>query len=400
MKKLGLLLLLFPSLICLSQNIEIGTGIYSYQGDFRKDKSIKHGTTSFGGYSIYLGKTFKNNFEIRLGIEKFKLGQNEVEPISNKNFQANILEYSLGLNYHLNNGWIINKESKLSPYVGFKINYMTYQTYEDKLDESGNEYFYWNNGDVKDKEESYNNIFTAKELQRDYVYETKTNNKGSVFTYGLNLGVDLKAGNKITVGVVYYYGFISNDKVDNIEGSGNDNYIYTGINLKYYFRKKSIISIKNKDYEGVDYSSIEKGDEDKDGVIDWNDKEALTHQNSEVDKNGVAIDTDGDFVPDWKDQELNSPDSAIVDTSGRELTEEQLYINHLLYMGEVFPVEEFFLKHFDLIPEHYRDIMAELIIVSKKESYFETAPEEVKNYIRKAKFISTDGEKIEVIIKD
>ena len=59
-------------------------------------------------------------------------------------------------------------------------------------------------------------------------------------------------------------------------------------------------------------------DTDGDGVADYIDQERLSVC-TEVDENGVALDSDGDNVPDCKDSEPDSPEGAQVDVTGKQI---------------------------------------------------------------------------------
>jgi outer membrane protein OmpA-like peptidoglycan-associated protein len=59
-------------------------------------------------------------------------------------------------------------------------------------------------------------------------------------------------------------------------------------------------------------------DTDGDGVADYVDQERLSVC-TEVDENGVALDSDGDKVPNCKDSEPNSPAGVQVDVAGKQI---------------------------------------------------------------------------------
>ncbi len=57
-------------------------------------------------------------------------------------------------------------------------------------------------------------------------------------------------------------------------------------------------------------------DQDRDGVLDGNDKCPFTPEGVTVDKDGCPLDSDGDGVPDYLDKCPGTPLGAVVDTDG------------------------------------------------------------------------------------
>jgi OOP family OmpA-OmpF porin len=57
-------------------------------------------------------------------------------------------------------------------------------------------------------------------------------------------------------------------------------------------------------------------DQDRDGVLDGNDKCPFTPEGVTVDSNGCALDSDGDGVPDYLDKCPGTPLGSVVDTDG------------------------------------------------------------------------------------
>ncbi|PCI96048.1 MAG: hypothetical protein COB15_11415 [Flavobacteriales bacterium] len=391
-KTLTLLILILSINISYSQYISINSGMYSYNGDLKKSDKIKSGTNWQFGYGASIGKTFKNGIAIEIGFNKYALAQNEVKVDSNLNFKTSILEFSGNFLYHLDNDIFINKTSRISPYLGFGVGFINYETNYDLKDNAGEEYHYWKDGSIRNQEEEYENIFTSEKIRRDYDYETSANNSAGSIVIPLIIGAELKTGNKISFGIALKYFLASTDLLDNYKIGGNDSYLNIGASLKYNIKAKSMNKLKNMDYKGMKFSEIDKMDQDKDGVIDTKDLCQSTKPGEKVDDNGCPFDLDKDYVYDYKDKEPNTLDSAAVTVEGITISDEHFQIMQMLYDGQIFPVEDFFYENFPYIPVLLRNEMAEQIEVDREEKRFVNSSEELKNVVKTITVIGTSGE--------
>lgn len=397
MKKIITIILLSLSLNSFCQNIGFNYGMYSYFGDLEKSKNIKAGTNWQSGFGISIGKTFENGLELNVNLNKHHLSQNEVKIDSNLNFKSSVIEISGSVIYRLDNDIIINKSSKISPYIGLGLGSINYSTNYDYLDKNGNNYHYWTDGSIRNQEENYDNVFTSEKIRRDYVYETESGNEGRTIVFPIIIGVDLKISPKLSFGILSKYYISNTDLLDNYEKGGNDSYYYIGTSLKYYINKKRYSS-KNENikFRGVDFGKIDKMDQDNDGVIDTKDLCQGTKKGIDVDEYGCPFDLDKDFVYDYKDKELNTLDSSAVTVEGITITDEHFQIMYMLYHGQIYPVEDFFYENFPYIPVLLRREMAESVTIDTKEQRFKTSEEELKQLVKEIKIIGTNGEEIKI----
>lgn len=373
LKYITLLISVLISGLVYSQNISLNTGMYHYKGDLQPTIKVNSVSNWLWGYGLSIGKQFNNGIELNVGFDLFKVGLNEVKLDSNKNFRSDIKSISGSFIYHLN----LRKATKLTPYVGLGFGTILFSGSSDLKDKNGETYFYWSDGSIRNEVESYENTFTSKKLKRDYNFETKTT-EGNALLVKAILGVDFKTGNKTAFGINTAYNYTMTDELDNISSGGKDAYIYAGVSFKYFFDKKTSLQEKNKPYKEVDFNEIRYGDVDKDKVKDWTDEEQNTPNNAKVKGNGKAVDSDNDGVPDYADLEPNTPDTAFADANGITLTDEQFYIFYLLYIQDIYPVSEFYVKNFHKIPAKYRDEIGRMALIETHKGEFKTNEEAIK----------------------
>lgn len=370
-----------------SQNISLNTGMYNYKGDLESTTKVNSVSNWLWGYGLSIGKQFNNGLELNIGFDLFKVGLNEVKLDSNKNFRSDVKSISGSVLYHLN----MRKSTKLTPYVGIGFGTFLFSSASDLTDKNGETYYYWSDGFIRNENESYETTFTSKKLKRDYDFETKTT-EGNSLLVKVIVGVDLKTGNKTAFGINAAYNYTTTDELDNIASGGKDAYIYTGISFKYFFDKKTSLHEKNKPYIGVDYNEIRYGDVDQDKVKDWTDVEQNTPKNAKVKGNGKAVDSDKDGVSDFSDLEPNTPDTAFADANGITITDEQFYIYYLLFISDIYPVSEFYVKNFHKIPAKYRDEIGKMALIETQKREFKTDNEAIKKELNTLR-IKMDNEK-------
>jgi hypothetical protein len=216
----------------------------------------------------------------------------------------------------------------------------------DLLDENGNEYYFWNDGSIKDIDEQAPNAGSASNIYRDYGYETnlRSANLDSLGSYSLNsLGIPVGAGARLNLSsrcAVYFSATLhltTTDFLDNInhESLGtrkgdnkNDKFVYSSASFSYDLgaprdtpKKRKY---REKDFKDVDFKQIASEDSDKDGVPDMNDESPGTPAGVAVDAKGTPVDADGDGIADYRDKEKNSLKDAVVNDEGIALTDKMI----------------------------------------------------------------------------
>jgi len=222
-------------------------------------------------FSTYLSPSFDLGLQGSFG--NYGYSQNATDYFNGRKIDA-----SLFTHYKLNNGYLLSKESRFSPFISIGVGCALYGI----------------NSDV-DKS------------------ETNTSLSPTIITKGIDiivpLGVGLKyyVSSQFAIRYQYLYNLTSRDNHDENQGpdyfgtthsskEGNDAYGQHVFSLIFNFGKSK--------------------DTDKDGIADKYDKCIGTPINVKVDENGCAVDTDGDGVPDYLDKCSDTPAGVEVDAVG------------------------------------------------------------------------------------
>ena len=213
---------------------------------------------------------------------------------------------------------------------------LNFNPYADLRAADGEKYYYWTDGTIRNEAQTPANIATAKMLLRDYVYETKLDslNKYSHYTLivPLTAGFNFKLSDHLAANLNATYFLTFTNNIDNVGKGKNDSYLYSSFNLVYTFGNRDKTET-TKQYEQVDFNSIDDGDSDGDGVKDTKDKCPGTPKGVKVDSNGCPVDSDGDGIPDYLDKEPNSKKGAMVDANGVTLTDEMIAKKQIEWEG-------------------------------------------------------------------
>ena len=253
------------------------------------------------------------------------LGITERSPIAseNRNIETEIMNVDVKVNVYLDNNLFINRASNWSPYLFGGVGYMFSMRHRtDALDADGNVYYYWDDGTVRDRPKTQENLGTANVLDIDNNYElevTESFDGSELETAALNfpfgIGLRYKFGRKFHADISATYYWTLSDHLDAYDNGGpSDHFLYTSVGFAYHIAAKT----KKPDstqFDTFDFVALDQGDEDGDGVINLEDLCANTPTGAAVNESGCPLDSDNDGVPDYRDAEA-SADSALVDASG------------------------------------------------------------------------------------
>lgn len=319
--------------------ISLGAGMLSFYGDLY-GKHYQAPWTSRIGYDLNVSHRLNRYLMINFNLLFGKLGANENLPNRHENFQSEIRAGGINLLYDFGN--FIPDNYRLRPWISLGASSFEFLSKTDLFDRNGEKYHYWSDGSIKNMEEGSAGSQYAKELVRDYTYETdirernadgfgKYQERAWAFPVGFGALMHISDRFDFKMGVQYY--FTNTDYIDGItnksvgDRSGTkskDKFVYTSFALQYdlVLNKPAKDTLPDGYYDKIDWLAIDNADYDKDGVRDWDDHCQGTPEGVKVDKFGCPLDGDEDGVPDYLDDENPSPKGYDVNLHGVALTDE------------------------------------------------------------------------------
>lgn len=310
-------------------SVAIGAGVLSFNGDIGSGVNLSSFSRIKGGYNLTIEQRIGKYLGIALNGVYGKLADSERTRTRNLNFQSQIIQADLHVQLHFDNDLILKRNSVFAPYLFVGFGYLKFDPKGDLTDKNGVSYNYWADGSIRSLPENDVNAASATYLQRDYTYETTlkdstTNYSRSAYAIPMGIAFNLKMMENISVNIGGTYYMTLTDWIDNLKGKGNDSYIFANVSLQYTFTKKVKETNNNKTYENIDFSSLDKLDNDGDGVVDGDDRCPGTPQGIKVDSKGCPDDADEDGIPDYRDKELTTKKGAFVDADGVTQTDQMI----------------------------------------------------------------------------
>ena len=311
-----ILFFLLFSFNCYAQKITVKGGLLAYHGYLDQTLNASNGgnNTFSVGYNHNLTKTFSLGLEYSQGSFAF----NDISILNNQNFKTGIMAGAFNLVYSP-----LFKEAKaISPFLGVSIGYLLYSSATDLKDASGNTYYYYKDGMIRDKPDNGKNDKSGTVLTKDYEYETPLSN-GSAFYLPLTIGTLFHLTPHFATSLSYQYALAFSSQIDNTGNLARFSYLAAGIQFSFKPEEKRRYAFKNYNRRDKSLDYLMDLDSDKDGVSDIKDKSPGTPIGVKVDKNGVPLDSDKDGVPDYADKEIHSKKKLPVDSDGVGITEEK-----------------------------------------------------------------------------
>ncbi len=305
-------------------------GTYYYLGDISSfsDNPLSNHLSS----DMYLGYKITPNFQINLGGSYGKISGNEHNKLIQHNFSTTL--FGAGLNAKiLGSGWMVKSTSKIVPYFNLGATYFQTKVLSDLKNEYGTEYYYWSDGLIRNQPQLPENINSARQMKRDFTYESNLADLNGFNTnflaYKAGLGFEFYVNKFCNYFIEFNYNHTNSDFIDGLEFKlNNDAFFVLNFGLEF-----NIKGIKNKIDERkqakklakeLNFESLLITDSDADGVADVDDKCMDTKSGVKVDKEGCPVDTDKDGIPDYMDEQADTPDSMYVNEKGVGLTREEI----------------------------------------------------------------------------
>jgi hypothetical protein len=333
--------------------IGFGVGVLNYFGDIKNNYySPSIGTL---GYKVNISTFIDNNhyYKADFFFTGGNLTGNErsyADTMGNFNFRTSIYNFGFDINYDFDHLYK-KKTKRLHPFISlglsttlFKSKTDSFGSYFDSETQAkvtGQRYFYWNDGTIRNLPQSPENVSTSVIMERDFTYETNLRETDwglgkypqYAFVIPFDFGFDFQLSERLMlrIGNSICYTFTDNlDHVSHKNTSGiignkmNDIYNFTYVTFHFdLFSSPKMLKVERL-FREVEFDPTFFDDEDLDGVFDGWDNCPGTPHGAVVDSFGCPVDSDKDGIPDYADKELNTRPGAYVNNEGVEITESDL----------------------------------------------------------------------------
>ena len=313
--------------------ISLGAGRLSYHGDLYK-MHFQIPQTARLAYDLAISQRLSRYLQLDFNVLFGKLGANEWLSNRQENFQSEIRAGGVNLLYDFGN--FIPDKFNIRPFVSFGVMGFEFLSKTDLKDKNGNTYYYWADGSIKNMPEGSPGAQNAKDLIRDYKYESDIRERNldgfgkyqeRAWAFPIGVGFVMKITDRVDAKLNFQYFFSTTDYIDGISEKSvgnrlgnkrNDNFAYTSVSIQYDLiakrsaKKNPAVDTLNNAY----WLALDKEDKDNDGVVDLSDDCPGTAEGAKVDIKGCPLDEDGDGIPNYRDDELATPPGAPVNSRG------------------------------------------------------------------------------------
>jgi len=258
-----------------------------------------------------------------------------------QNFKTSLFLGGVSLYYNFNH--LLKRKRPIHPYFSLGAEILNFDPKGDYRDDSGNEYFYWEDGTIRDIPQALGR--QGNLLTRDYNYEQPLREL-DLYGYGkysltsvaipIEAGLNIAVSDRVTAraGAVLHVPFT--DYIDNYKQGSSNHYdlvlnTYVSLSIDLFSAADDIAAVET--FKNLKFTITDNQDEDGDRVNDFNDECPGTPAGVKVTFRGCPEDVDKDGVPDYLDKQ-NTPATGkvIVGANGIRLMDVQLIV--LLYDPE------------------------------------------------------------------
>jgi len=315
--------------------IGLGVGSLTFLGDVNNQNKGLHPSVGRLGYHLRFTTAITPYLDAGLETMFGEVSANERGGSRNLNFLSEIRSGGLFVAYNFDH--FLKEDRFISPILSVGLSGFEFLSKADLRDAQGRTYHYWDDGTIRDLPQSQFSQETTQELVRDYSYESdlreaNLDGLGDYSQRGLSIPIGIGArfdmGEYLNFDIHTRLYLSTTDNIDNVSDksvgdrvgdSRNDRFLYAGFVLSYGLHKKRT-KLQNDVFGSEFLAEIkDRGDEDKDGVIDMIDNCPHTPKDVQVDERGCPVDGDKDGVPDFLDLEMNSAEGTIVNSDGETL---------------------------------------------------------------------------------
>ena len=340
----------------LKPKISFGYGLLGFRGDLYQ-KHFQSPTVGRSGFNFAISQRLTRYLQLDFNVLFGKLGANEMLPNRHENFQAEIRSGGLNLLYDFGN--FIPDRYTVRPYVSFGVSGFEFLSKTDLKDKNGNTYYYWSDGSIKDKAEGSADAQNAKELVRDYKYESdirELNKDGfgkyreRAFAFPLGVGFVMKVTERVDMKLNFQYFFTTTDYIDGVSNKSvgdrigtkqKDNFTYTSFSLQYDLiaRKRPKHNMYSDTLSDSFWLAFDTEDSDDDGVPDMRDDCQGTAKGAKVNERGCPLDDDNDGIPNYRDDELTTAPGIPVNARGVGQSDAYWKTWYDQYLNDTLPSE-------------------------------------------------------------
>jgi hypothetical protein len=328
----------------------LGTGMFAFYGDIGSQHDGYSPLVTRVGFELRAASPITPWLEGSLYALHGRVGVNERSADRNLNFESRITTGGFQFTYNFNQ--FLRPDHTVEPFVNVGFESIEFLSKTDLYDAQGRAYNYWSDGTIRDIAEDAPNAGSATVMQRDYTYESDIRElnldgfgKYEERTWGIPVGIGAKlvmgGGFDFRVGTTMHFAMsdlvdgVTDQSVEGRTGDGrNDRFLFTSFSLNYAIdvdRKKRMREREPNITPGQMDMLVLRGDEDGDGVTDFNDLCPHTPTGAKVSTQGCPEDTDGDGVPDVMDDEPATAQGMPVDERGVGITDEMFLADYLNY---------------------------------------------------------------------
>ncbi len=307
----------------------MGAGVFVFYGE-QRDNKISNLLTGSHGYDFTISQNISKRFTLEARGLYGNLVVNKREIGKYYNFKSEIWNASLNLVFNFRS--YKKRYKTLYPFISVGVGLLSFNSRSDSYDANGNPYYYWDDGTIRNLEQTFPEPENTFLLQRDYTYETdlRSQNLDSLGSYSqlavsipLSVGLNFNVGRRF--GMKLFTTYFSNltDMIDDISDQGKherkgdekkDNFMMYSFSLTYNLWSDKEKSPASKYYENVNFALVD--DMDEDGVMDSDDYCPDSPKGVKVNSAGCPADMDRDGVPDFADKQKETPHGSIVDKNG------------------------------------------------------------------------------------
>lgn len=352
----------------LKPKIALGAGRLSYFGNVYQ-KKFQSPLTAHLAYDLNISQRLTRYLQLNFNVLFGELGANESTLNRHENFKSEIKAGGLNLVYDFGN--FIPDRYTLRPFISLGITGFEFLSKTDLKDKYGNRYYYWTDGSIKDRAENAPDAQNAKDLKRDYTYETdvrinnqKINGKYDERSWALPVGggAIMRVTDRVDFKLNFQLFFTNTNKIDGVTSETaigklrNNKFAYTSFALQYDLitNKREKLKLKKDTLSNTFWLASEKEDSDNDGVPDLLDYCLGTEKGVKVDEKGCPLDDDKDGIPNYRDDELNTALGIPVNERGVGQTDDYWLAWYNQYLNDstgANKTTEIVGNVFDLIPK-------------------------------------------------